>query len=461
MNYLNEAKKYQDDFLKDLKEIIAIPSLRNMEESAPGMPFGKACREVLDIMLNKAKQEGFKVKDYDGYAGVIEYGEGEETVGVLGHLDVVPLGEGWTHDPLGCEILDGYVFGRGVLDDKGPTLCAYYALKMIKDLNIKLNRRILLIMGCDEESGMSCMDYYKKHGEIPTMGFTPDADFPAIYGEKGLMTLHLKAESQTVIKRMYAGERQNIVIGKASALLEKMSEHEEKMFTYYLKTNNLTGEVKRLEEGIEITVNGKYMHSAYCYSGVNAALHILNFVGVTYNDTMSKTLYDLLIDWKGSGLGIDVYGTYMGFLTMNTGILNVNENVFDVTVDIRYPNDVDGDTLIANVKEALLTKNTGVTLVNVEYSKPLFVDPNSKLVKDLMESYHTYSGDHFTPAKTMGGGTYARKFENFVAFGPEFPTHEKTAFNVGGPHEKDEAMKIDDMIKAMAIYADAMVKLGN
>lgn len=461
MNYINEAKKYEKEFLEDLKEIVAVPSLRNIEEASENAPFGKECRKVLDIMLNKAKEEGFKVKDYAGYAGVIEYGEGEETVGILGHLDVVPIGEGWSKDPLGCEMEGGYVFGRGVLDDKGPTLCGYYALKMIRDLNIKLKRRILLIMGCDEESGMQCMDYYKKHGEIPTMGFTPDADFPVIYGEKGILSVHLKGKSNTVIKSMHAGERQNIVIGKATALIESMDEKQEVLFEYYLAANNLTGSINRKEDGVEITVNGKYMHAAYCYAGVNAALHLLNYVGCAYNDKMAKTLYDLLIHWDGRGLEIDIFGAYMGFLTMNTGIINVENNEFDVTLDIRYPNDTDGEKLTSTIKNTLEKYNTGIDVVSTNDSKPLFVDPNSKLVKDLMASYHKYSGDVFSPAKTMGGGTYARKFDNFVAFGPEFPIREKTSFDVGGPHEKDEGVKVDDLMKAIAIYADAIEKLGN
>lgn len=459
MNYYNEAKKYEKAFLEDLKEIIAVPSLRNIEEASENAPFGPECRKVLDIMLNKAKADGFKVIDYNGYAGVIEYGEGEETVGVLGHLDVVPIGEGWSKDPLGCEIKDGYVFGRGVLDDKGPTLCGYYALKMIRDLNIKLNRRVLLIMGCDEESGMQCMDYYKKHGEIPTMGFTPDADFPVIYGEKGILDFQLTGEMNSVIKYMKAGERPNIVIGKAIATLTEMNAHQKAMFDYYLNANNLEGSVKDVEDGVEVCVHGKYMHSAYCYNGVNAALHLLNFVGITYNDSMAKKLHDVLIDWKGSGLGIDVYGAYMGFLTMNTGIVHIENGKFNVTIDIRYPNDVDGKTLVSKAKHAL--ENTGIELVNETDSKPLFVNPQSKLVQDLMSSYHKYSGDTFSPAKTMGGGTYARKFENFVAFGPEFPSGEKPDFYVGGPHEKDEAVCIDDMMKAIAIYTDAIEKLGN
>lgn len=129
-------------------------------------------------------------KDIDGYAGVIEYGEGEDTLGILGHLDIVPLGEDWTKDPLKVTVNDGYVFGRGVMDDKGPTLAAYYALKLVKELNIPLKKRVMLITGCDEESGMECMDYYVKYAEIPKMGFVPDSDFLLFMGKKAVFMLY-------------------------------------------------------------------------------------------------------------------------------------------------------------------------------------------------------------------------------------------------------------------------------
>lgn len=458
MNLLNNAKKYEEQFLSDLKAIIAIPSLRNDDEAKTGAPFGKGCREALDYMLDLAKKEGFRVKDYDGYAGVIEYGEGE-SIGVLGHLDIVPIGEGWSKDPFGCEIHDGYVFGRGVLDDKGPTMCAFYALKMLKDMNVKLNKKIMMIVGCDEESGMECMDYYCKHGEIPTKGFVPDADFPLIYGEKGILGFRLSTNRNTIIKHMNAGERSNIVIGKASLSLEQMSEDEEKEFYYYLKVHHLKGKVVR---GMDVTleIEGKYMHSAMCYDGINAALHLLNFVGETYDDVVSKELYDILGKWNGEGLGIAINGAYMGFLTMNTGIVSVNDDIVSVTIDIRYPNDTDSNTLIDTIQATLKKKGYEFDVDQISDSAPLFVDPKSELIQTLENSYRKYSDDNFTPAKTIGGGTYARKFKNFVAFGPEFPIREKTSFFVGGPHEKDEGMAIDELLKAMAIYADALMELG-
>lgn len=460
MNYLDQAKRYEEEFLQSLKEIIAIPSLRNDEEACDNAPFGKACREALDFMLELGKKDGFTVKDYDGYAGVIEFGEGEESVAILGHLDIVPVGVGWSKDPYGCEIHDGYVFGRGVLDDKGPTLCGYYAMKLLKDLGVKLNKKIMLIMGCDEESGMQCMDYYVKHGEIPTTGFTPDADFPLIYGEKGILDYHIRGAYNGVIKSMSAGERPNIVIGKADLTLNSLSEEEENLYHYYLKSHGLTGSVIRKEDEVVLDMDGVFQHSAYCGNGINAALHLLNFVGSTFDDEQAKNLYSLLHDWKGSGSNNYVDGAYMGYLTMNTGVVKVENGMIDALIDIRYPNDTNADDIISRLRKVIADKSMNFTVEGIKDSKPLFVDPKSKLIKVLENSYREYSGDNFNPIKTIGGGTYARKFENFVAYGPEFPNKEETSFFVGGPHEKDEAMKIENLIKAVAIYADAVQKLG-
>ena len=157
MDFLKYAKEKQEDFLTDLNKLVEIESVRDLSTKKEKAPFGDNCRKVLDVMLDMARADGFSTKDIDGYAGVIEYGDNEETFGVLGHLDVVPLGEGWSKEPLKVTYNDGYVFGRGVMDDKGPALAGYYALKLIKELNIPLKKKVMLIMGCDEESGMECI----------------------------------------------------------------------------------------------------------------------------------------------------------------------------------------------------------------------------------------------------------------------------------------------------------------
>lgn len=460
MNFLEQVKQYEEQFLSDLKGLIAIPSLENFDTATEGAPFGVDVREALDYMLNLGREAGFEVIDYDGYAGAIVYGEGSESIGMLGHLDVVPFGEGWSKEATDMQIHDGYIFGRGVLDDKGPTMAAFYAMKLLKDNGAKLDKKLILILGTNEETGMRCMDYYKEHGEIPTAGFTPDADFPVIYGEKGHLGVVISSKEPTVIKSMKAGERPNIVIGKAAAELPKMSQEDIDLFKYYLKVNHLKGEIYHNDDSDTIEIEGKYFHAAMAYNGINAAVHVLNFVGATYDDKLSQQLSVLLDDWKGSGFGIDMEGGYMGFLTMNIGIVEVNNGETTVTIDIRYPNITDGDALITKMKDALAASTVKIEMVSADDSVPLFVDPDSKLVKTLEQSYREYSGDYTTPNKTIGGGTYARKFDNFVAFGPEFPQHEETSFFVGGPHEKDEGVKVESLMKAVAIYAKAAQDLA-
>lgn len=461
MNWLQEIENYKEDFLRDLRGLLQIPSVRDIQSKSEGAPFGKACREALDYMLALGEREGFTVKNIDGYAGVIEYGEGEESVGVLAHLDIVPIGEGWSKDPYAGELIDGYLFGRGTLDDKGPGMAAFYALKMIRDKGIKLNRKIMLLYGCDEESGMECMKYYAEHGEIPTLGFTPDADFPVIYGEKGGLHVRMAGNCDTVISSMHAGERSNIVIGQASAVVKDWKDAYRDLFDFYLKSNGLEGSVQVEGDHAHLHIDGVFAHAAMPYNGVNAALHLLNFVGSAYGDKFASDTYYMLKDWQGKPLGIDIDGAYMGFLTMNTGIVNIEDGCGDITIDIRYPNDANVETIMNGFYTAAKNLDYAWDIELVKDTKPLFVDPDSELVSTLSSVYREYSGDEFTPNITIGGGTYAKKFKNFVAFGPEFPNREHPSHMfVGGCHQKDEAVFLDDLMMATAIYTAALEKLA-
>lgn len=460
MNFKELAKSYQDAYLKDLNTLVEIESIRDLSTKTENAPFGKNCRIALDAMLDMAKKDGFQTKDIDGYAGVIEYGQQEETLGVLGHLDIVPIGDDWTKDPLKVTVNDGYVFGRGVMDDKGPTLAAYYALKMIRDLNIPLKKRVMLIAGCDEESGMECMDYYVKHAEIPQMGFVPDANFPVVYGEKGGLHVNLDSHDETVIVKMQAGTRPNIVIGKADCYVKEVSDSQKDLFNFYCQTHGLQGSIS-LEDGlVKFHMDGVFAHAAMPFNGINAAVHMLNFIGVAYDDQLSKDLYHLLQDWQGKPVGIQIDGMYMSFLTMSTGILSMENGNTHILVDIRYPNDIDTDWIMSHFEQACNELKSDIKASVESDMKPLFVDPETKLVKDLMSVYRKYTGDTFSCPITLGGGTYARKFENFVSYGPELPNEVfDTDQFVGGCHQRDEGIILDNLIQAIAIYAEAIVTL--
>lgn len=460
MNFKEKAKSYQESFLKDLNTLVEVESIRDDASAKEKAPFGTNCRKALDLMLDMATKDGFKTKDIDGYAGVVEYGEGDETLGVLGHLDIVPIGEDWTKEPLKVTLNDGYIFGRGVMDDKGPTMAAYYALKMIKELNIPLKRRVMLIMGCDEESGMDCMDYYVDHAEIPQMGFVPDANFPVVYGEKGGLHVGLHSEDHTVIEKLVAGSRPNIVIGKADCYVKEMSDEQKSLFKFYCESNQIVGDITEEDGLMKMHVDGVFAHAANPYNGVNAALHLLNFVGSAYNDILAQDLYSILKDWQGKPLSINIDGMYMSFLTMSTGLVTIENGKTDILVDIRYPNDTNAQFIMSQFERVCSELQSNIVPTMESDSKPLFVDPESKLVKDLMSVYRKYTSDTFSCPVTLGGGTYARKFENFVSYGPELPNEQiETDQFVGGCHQRDEGIKLENLINSIAIYADAIVSL--
>lgn len=451
---------YQDAFINDLRGLLAIDSTRDDSSATANAPFGKGCRQALDYMFALAKRDGFMYQDYDGYAGVICYGDGEESVGVLAHLDIVPIGEGWSKDPFGGEIVDGYLFGRGSEDDKGPAMAAYYAMKMLKDQGIQLQRKVMLILGCDEESGMQCMEHYKKHGEIPTLGFTPDADFPVIYGEKGGLHVDLLGEiDNSVIEEIHAGEALNIVIGKADMQVHNWKEEYATLFDFYLQCYDLKGEVTYENSHATLHIEGKAAHAMEPYMGVNAALHLFNFVGTAMGDTFAKKTYQLLANWQGKELGILIDGADMGFLTMNLGKVDIENGKAKLQLDIRYPNDADVHTMRKAIEEAC----QGYELTPHVYNKanPLFVDPNSELVQTLTSVYQAYSNDYETKNMTIGGGTYAKKFEHFVAYGPLFPKQDKPkGLVVGGCHQADEGIALSDLFTATAIYTEAIAHLA-
>lgn len=460
MNFRKLAEKYYDEYLRDLNTLVSIESVKDESTAKEGQPFGVNCRKALDAMLEIAKRDGFETENYDGYAGLVSCGNGEESVAALGHLDVVPLGDGWTKQPLEVTRENGYLFGRGVLDDKGPALAAYYAMRMIRDEHIPLSKKLMFIAGCDEESGSGCMKYYKQHGPIPTMGFTPDANFPVIYGEKGNIHMGLNSSDQTCIKSFKAGERPNIVIGHAEAVVDSDAVNPE-LFDFYLRTNGLQGKMSKEEDGVHIEMNGIPAHGSMPYLGINAGVHLLNYIGQAYDDQLAKDLYFLMKDWKGEPENIYQEGLYMGFLTMNPGIITIQDGKAHALIDIRYPNDTTPEKVLKGFQEACEGLESSIEPVLESAGDPLFVSPQSKLVQDLMASYAKYTGDTFSPAVTIGGGTYAKEFDNFVAFGPEKPWEPQPKdFFVGGCHQRDEGIKEDALLEAMAVYADALVRLA-
>lgn len=458
MDWLIQAEKYENEMIKDLIALVNIPSITDEKTKTDNSPFGYQMRCVLDEALALGKRDGFKVKDVDGYVGVIEYGDNEEAIGVLGHLDVVPVSDGWKTDPFNAIVDEGYLFARGASDDKGPTIAAYYAMRLLKDNNIKLKRNIQLILGTDEESGMRCMQYYKSKEKLPLGGFVPDSVFPVVYAEKGIMNVSLHNKVDTVIKHLDAGQRVNIVIADAIAQVDKLPLND--LFNFYLKANDLKGELWQDASSSFYRIYGSGAHGARPYLGVNAAWHLFNFIGAAYHDEFASKTAFLLKDWMASNLNNRIEGVYLGNLTMNLGIVKIIDQHASLTLDIRYPNDIDEQIILSNINEAIAQQDYPLIATINTVKPPLFVNPESDMIKTLVDIYRKYTNDNFTPIMTMSGGTYARTLPNFVGYGAGFVNRKKPS-HVGNAHENDEGIEIRSLVLACAIYAEALVKLTN
>ncbi|MCK8454450.1 dipeptidase PepV [Bacillus safensis] len=465
MNWEAEVIRKKDDLIQDTQSFLQIESVLDEEGGKEGKPFGEKVDDALKYMLKKGEDEGFTVKNVDGYAGHIEYGEGEDIVGVLCHVDVVPAGDGWTTPPFSADIRENKIFARGAIDDKGPTMAAFYALKILKDTGLQLSKKIRMIIGTDEESDWRCVDHYFKHEAMPQIGFAPDADFPIIHAEKGIIDATLSFTYQQTanhqrytLKQFTSGMRLNMVPDEAAATVTAAQEHDAELiktaFEAYLADHQLSGEVKSAADGLHFTLKGVSVHAMEPAHGTNAGIHMANFLcgheldeqGLVFTSQINA-LFDQ--DTRGQKLGIACKDEISGDLTLNVGTIRYKQNEeAKLGLNIRYPVTASGKDVKKGIESI-----KGAVLLKFEDSPPHHVSKDHPLVKTLQRVYEEQTGD---PANliAIGGGTYARSLEAGVAFGPLFPGRPDCA------HQKDEYIEIDDLLRATALYAQAMYELA-
>lgn len=426
-------ENYRKDMLKTLLEVLKFDGEQGC--GGVGAPFGKGNRECLDYMLRLCESLGMSVKNLDGYAGFADIGEGE-AFGILGHLDTVPVSDGWTKNPYG-EIDDGIIYGRGVLDDRGPMVACVYALKALLDEGLKPKRKIRFIFGCNEESGWECIDHYRKHEQMPEEGFSPDADFPVINCEKGIATLAYTKEYDGKIS-LSGGTRPNVVPSECNAVLPMTDENLKAVIE-----GRLDYEIK--DNKIYATAHGKAAHAANPQLGENAIVKMLKALRKTDKDF--DELYNAFSSFDGSGCGLDLCDEISGALTLNLGLVDCDASLSFI-LNIRYPVTVT-ETQIINILDNCIP--CYIVAYSV-FQPPLFVDKDDDLVKTLLKTYNDVTGQN-AEAVTIGGGTYARALKKGVAFGPEFPGKLSTI------HMPDERVSIDDFMTMAKIYYTAIKSL--
>ena len=443
MEIKNLVKNYEQQIIDNLTALVSYPSI--LDTTNPEYPFGKANADCLANALEICDSYGWKTKNLDNYCGYAEIGEGEELIGVIGHLDVVPVGEGWKTDPFTLTRDGNKLYGRGSSDDKGPVCCAMAALQIVQQLRPNLNKRIRLIMGSNEETGSKCLDYYvKKEGHVD-WGFTPDGSFPGVHGEKGMVGGTFTCKTN-VIKDIKAGLASNVVPNKVTITLDTTS-FDEQLLKQYFEENNIQYEL----ENDTLVVHGVSAHASTPEVGINAiskavcALHAANcvdpFVEFYYNTFATNT--------NGAGLGIDFKDAY-GELTLNIGVIGQKGDEITGTIDIRFPVTMHSEQII----EPMKANCKGATLEVYRGAEPLFFAPDSPLISKLLEAYQEVTGDTVNQPITMGGGTYAKGIKNTIAFGGMFPDGEDQHM-----HDNDEFAKIDELLLQTEIYVHALLKL--
>jgi succinyl-diaminopimelate desuccinylase len=454
MEFGHHILEYQEAILRDLAELVAIPSCAG--DAQPNAPYGEKTAHALNWILTRARDFGLSTANVENAAGHAEYGEGQEIAAVLTHVDIVPPGEGWSSDPFCLTQRDGRLFGRGVADDKGAAVVALYCLKALKDHGVHGERRIRAIFGAGEEIASDDMERYFTREPLPTLGFTPDADYGICNREKGILRLELSDPrcGGTVLSALQAGTVPNAVPERAQAILRCDEEAARRLRRLAEAADTFA--FPETAEGTAICAFGKAAHAMQPQKGKNAAAHLIRLLAECFERGALGGLCSFLdeavgLETDGNSLGLCWRDAASGALTCNLGTVEIGTNGANAVLDIRYPVTADGDTVIKRVRRA--AGQAGLKLRVMCHNPPLYVKEEESLVRILQEAYRA-AGCGEASLYATGGGTYARALQGRgVAFGPVFPGEETHL------HECDESISLQSYLRHAQICLEAMYRL--
>ncbi|GGP07713.1 Sapep family Mn(2+)-dependent dipeptidase [Oceanobacillus neutriphilus] len=454
--YQEKLQFYEEQLMEDLADLVAIRSVRDEETKQPGAPFGKDIRNIFDRMAAISERDDFKSSDFDGYAMHVEHGDGKEIIGILAHLDIVPEGEkkDWLFDPFTLTRHGEYLYGRGVNDDKAPALAAYYALKILRDLDFEFNRKVRIILGGAEETTWECMDHYFKHNTQPMMAFSPDGDFPIVHGEKGVLqgTFFQQIDSAAAayphnLIEIESEKQRGFICERLRVIFES---------TYPMELKDL------LESAEETVIAGSYVIAFYKgdkalsrnpHKGENALFRFSKDLIAMENANGSLLkLRKLLMNYffndiHGKKLGLFSEDSEMGVTTFSIPYLLFQNNKLEIGFDYRYPK---GQTMEkAKKKLDIFCEKNKLNFTIYKAFNPLYIQQESQLIQTLQRAYKNITGN--TPeCITKGGISYSRALQNCVAFGPTFPG------DIPNTHKPNERIKLQTLHKAIMIYCETV-----
>ena len=452
-------EKNKEAFVKDLDRLVAGPSISVHGDDT--YPYGKECGRVLDEMTALAAGYGFHVKNHEYHCGsllVKGTGDSPRRIGIYAHLDVVPLGEGWHNPPLKCTQKDGFLIGRGVGDNKGPGICALYALRYLKEHGIELKNDVLVYYGLSEETGMQDIEYFCRTQQVPDFNLVVDTNFPVCYGEKGLMRADIEREMDGNLVSFHGGSVVNVIPPKAEAVISGVS-----LEAAREKLGDIEGlSVDRDGESVKVTALGISRHAAFPEGSVNAIQELskaLTGSGLLTGSAAHgvKAVAAMTSDYYGESCGIPFEDKESGRLTCVGSVIHAQDGVMKVSFDTRYPVTVDGDEVVDGFKKR--AESLGFAVSVGELSAPAYVPLDNPYIPVLSEICDCVQGKHYEPY-TMGGGTYSRHLPCAIGFGPGVPDAPNPFENGHGQgHQPDECVPFDMLLKGLKTYIISLLEL--
>ncbi len=449
-------RTHEQELLADTVRLLRIPSIK--AEPGRGAPFGLDVRRALDLALSIGDAWGMATADLEGFAGYAEFGAGERQVISLGHLDVVPVGQGWKHEPFGAEIDCGYIYARGSTDDKGPTMASFYAARAIQECVPDVPSRSRVVFGCNEESGMECVKRYAETEGPPTFGVAPDSGWPLYHAEKGIANLKIEITPPSGAFRLVAidgGQRPNIVVDECQASVRVdesvRTEIDGKLADLWDRNVEWSWDGS---DTLRIRAIGKAAHGAHPFAGDSAATRAFRVLASLAPLEFEKFYEDLLETTHISGVGLGIHGADDASkdLTSNLGIVSTTGETMHLLFNVRYPVTWKFGQLRARCEAHLAELHGDFRLAGFDDSPALYFPLEHPLVEAVCDVYREETGDDRKPG-VMGGGTYARMIPNTVSIGTGWDGDGKA-------HETDERLAVESLFKMSRIYAHILYRLA-
>ena len=454
-------ENHKEEIIQELSDVCAIRSVS--DETSEVKPFGQGCLDVLRHMLDKGKKEHFATYNYDNYVGGICLdNQSKETLGVWAHLDVVPEQSGWMSDPYTVVERDGFLFGRGVSDNKSAAIGTLYILKAIRELQIPMKHNVQLFMGTSEETGMGDVEHYIEQYPHPKFSFVPDAGFPGACGEFGRVRYNVISKNalSKQIKELYAGNVFNVIPNYACVVIEDDGQVD----TSGIPTEGYT--VTKENGCVKIEAAGLSKHAAGPDDAINAIYQLTKVLcelpGLSKDDQeIFKFLTNVNENPYGTFFGIDKIDEVSGQTVSSGTVLRMQDGIVTLTNDCRHCVTDTNERIIENVKK--VCEANEFTMEVLEASKPYYLDKNSEAIQTITKVYQEYTGQTDREMFVMKGGTYAGQIPMAVATGICLPGNTPVPSYIqpghGGAHQPDEMLPIDGYIEGIKLLATMILKV--